>query len=337
MKKYVMFVAAMFFSMSVSAQKVALHTSTDVLHFIGTNGLIDAYNAASAGDTIYLPGGSFTAPAEFAKKLTIFGAGHYLDSTMATGKTFINGNIALRDAADNFHLEGVEVTGNFTLGYNEPVNGVVIKRCRVIGQFIAQGNANPSLNMAFVGNVLMNHVFVENCQNVLFSNNIFQYGIDATNGNVINNNIFLSRLTNGYYENFRGNNNQLSNNIFILHGSYGMTGGSGNVFRNNIINVVEPGYGTSPSVFNDYTGVNPTSVFVSQTGNTFNYAHNYHLQSPSTYLGTDGTQIGIYGGAFPYKEGAVPSIPHIQQFEIAPTTTTSGMLNIQVKASAQDN
>lgn len=69
----------------------------------------------------------------------------------------------------------------------------------------------------------------------------------------------------------------------------------------------------------------------------FNYAHNYHLKSPTTYLGTDGTEVGIYGGTFPYKEGSVPRNPHIQLKNIASKTDDNGSLQIEIQVEAQDN
>jgi hypothetical protein len=47
--------------------------------------------------------------------------------------------------------------------------------------------------------------------------------------------------------------------------------------------------------------------------------------------------VGIYGGLFPYKEGAVPLNPHISLKNIAPQTDVNGDLNIQLKVNAQDN
>ena len=98
-----------------------------------------------------------------------------------------------------------------------------------------------------------------------------------------------------------------------------------------------PGYGTSFTALNNYTNIPQANIFVNQTGTTFNYTHDYHLQAPTTYLGTDGTQVGIYGGTFPYKEGAVPLNPHIQLKNIAPTTDANGDLQIQIQVKAQDN
>lgn len=340
MKKIKLFLLAVFISVTVNAQKVALHTSTGVQHFIGTTGFTNAYNASSAGDTIYLPGGTFTPPTSIDKKLVILGAGHYNDSTLATGKTFINGNIILKENADEFDIEGVEITGKISFSYDESVNNVVIKRCKVnAGTEVLGGFTNPSQNLSLIGNVLIGAVYLGNAQIVLVSNNILYSGIDATNGNIISNNIFLNMLGNGSYENFRGDNNTLSNNIIVSCGVYGVTTGSyvGNIFKNNLFTCTVPGFGTTPTLISNYIGVAQTGIFINQTGIAFDYTHNYHLQNPTTYLGSDGTQIGIYGGIFPYKDGAVPCNPHFQIKSIAPQTNTSGELNIQIQVEAQDN
>ena len=48
---------------TVNAQRVvALHSSSGVTVFSSISPFIDAYNAAQAGDTLYLPGGAFAAP-----------------------------------------------------------------------------------------------------------------------------------------------------------------------------------------------------------------------------------------------------------------------------------
>ncbi len=340
MKKITFFLAIISSVISLNAQRVALHSASGVQYFWGTTGLASAYTAASAGDTIYLPGGAFTPPANFEKSLSIFGAGHYIDSALVTGKTFINGDVVLKENADGFYLEGLEVTGKISFVNNESVNNVVIKRCKVNGVVEVIGDlSNPSQNIALIGNILIASVNLSNAQVVLVSNNIIQTGIEGINGNIINNNVFISRYGNGLYENFRGNNNKLSNNIIVLCGSYGITtdGQFGNEYRNNLITCVTPGYGASPTLIGNYTNIDQTSIFVNQIGNLFNYTHNYHLQNSATYLGTDGTEVGIYGGNFPYKDGAVPSNPHFQLNNIAPLTDENGNLNIQIKVEAQDN
>jgi hypothetical protein len=319
-------------SVTVHAQTIALHSATGVQIIKGTTALATAYTAAQSGDTLYLSGGTFTPPSVFDKKLMIFGAGHYVDSTLATGKTFINGILALQDNADMFYIEGVEITSHLTFPTNTSINNVTIKRCKINGTTSIVGDlSKPSNNLALIGNVFIGPISLSNATNVLIANNIIQGGFNPTNGNDLNNNIFLNTNT-SYF--LYGDNNRLNNNIFL---NLWITAGVGNVFNNNLFVSTTPTYGSSPTILNSYTGIAQTAIFVNQTGNAFNYEHNYHLQNPTTYLGTDGTQVGIYGGTFPYKEGAVPTNPHIQVKNIAPKTDANGNLQIQIQVGAQNN
>ena len=101
---FLSFIFVVVFS-TTAQQKVALHHIGTTTIFSGSNPLIDAYTAAVANDTIYLPGGTFAPPANFDKKIAVFGTGHYEIATVATGKTFINGNVILKENADNFYID----------------------------------------------------------------------------------------------------------------------------------------------------------------------------------------------------------------------------------------
>ena len=118
-------------SVTINAQTIALQSSTGSQLFKGQTALADAYTAASNADTLYLSGHTFAPPSAFDKQLTVIGAGHYVDSTLATGKTFISGSVILSENADGFYLEGVEITGGLYFTSNASVNNVVIKRCKV--------------------------------------------------------------------------------------------------------------------------------------------------------------------------------------------------------------
>ncbi len=89
---------------TLNAQKVALHSSTGISHFIGENAFIDAYNNANSGDTIYLPGGTFKFSQDFKKQLTIYGAGFHQDTSQVTGVTYVNSNINFYPEANNSYI-----------------------------------------------------------------------------------------------------------------------------------------------------------------------------------------------------------------------------------------
>ncbi len=326
-------------TMTVNAQTIALHSSSGVQIIKGNMALETAYTAAQSGDTLYLSGGTFIPPAAFDKQLMIFGAGHYADSSLATGKTFINGALTLSENADMFYIEGVEITGTVTFTTNHSVNYVIIKRCKINGAFNMTGDfTNPSSNLSLIGNVLVTRINLENAETALLSNNIIANTFQGSNGNFINNNIILGFIWGYSMDNlFHGNNNTLNNNIFIWEGYNADAGGYGNIFNHNLYVEPTPNYGTTPTASGNYTGIAQADIFVNQTGTAFNYAFDYHLQAPATYLGTDNTEVGIYGGQFPYKEGAIPLNPHIKLVNNASTTDANGDLQIQIQVEAQNN
>ena len=330
-------IVAMFVVVNSYTQIVALHSSSGVQIIKGNAALTTAYTAAENGDTLYLSGHAFTLPATFDKQLMIFGTGHYVDSTMATGKTFLTGNVTLSENADFFYLEGVEITGKFIIATNHSVNNATIKRCKINGTFEALGNAsNPTKNLSLIGNVFLQRLTIENLQNALITNNIIVNTLQYTNGNLINNNIVMGYIWGSSMDYLLiGSNNIFNNNIFIWDGYNANVNGSGNVFNYNLYVEPTPNHGTASTAIGNYTGISQSDIFVNQTGVAFDYTHDYHLQSPTIYIGTDSTQVGIYGGVFPYKAGGVPSNPHIQMQNIAPSTS-NGLLNVQINAAAQD-
>ncbi len=338
MKKSVLLFSILILAIYVNAQKVALHSSSGVHHFNGSGGFTQACNEAFAGDTIYLPGGGFTAPSTIDKQLLIFGAGHYPDSTAVTSKTIINGSVILSENADGFHIEGVDITGNFSISNNHAVDNIKIKYCRIQGAIGIVGNqSNPVMNLMLVNCVIAGNVSLSNTQNAGIFNSLFNGEISGTDGNLFQNNIFFlnNRSSTIFRYTLIGNNNTLENNLFLRTQDREISGNS-NIVKNNITPKTDPFWGTTPIESDNYTNVPVTDIFINQTGNIFDYTHDYHLQTPEIYIGTDGKQVGIYGGPHPYKEGAVPSNPHFVIGNIASQSDAEGKLNIEIKVTAQD-
>lgn len=314
---------------------VNLHSNGNVNNYHGVNAFTLAYNDATNGDTIYLSGGSFTPPTNINKKLTIFGSGFFADSLMQTGKTFLNSTISFQDSASGSYIEGVEFSGNITFTNNTSINNIIIKRCKINGTFNIPGNlTNPSNNLSLLENVFINTVTISNATNVILSNNIFQGYLYNSQSNFISNNIFLN--SSAFYNSIQGDNNTIVNNIF-LNGN--LISGTGNVFSHNISTVSSSSisYGSNSTVTNTYSGVQQSSMFVNQTGNSYNFAHNYNLADPTLFSGTDATQVGIYGGNFPVKAGYITKTPHISEKNISTITNNNGEVDILIKVNAQNN
>ena len=305
--------------------------------------ITDAMAGALSGDTMYLPGGLYSTPTTWTinKKLHIYGVGHYPDSTAATGITQYAGIVRFVTGSDGSLFTGIKVVGNMYVGTNasdQVVDGLTISRCSFSSSvnLSYNGSANTTgQNFHIEENVLYN-ISCGNAKNVYIERNIFlSTYISYLNGNGINtirNNIFLYNGEVFYIV----SNVNVENNVFISANSpISMLASS--TFNNNlcVYNLTNLGTNTGS---NNLINQAQVSIFVNQTGYAFNYAHDYHIKdtSPGNNGGIDGTDVGIFGTATPYKDGAVPAHPHIRLQNISTTTDGSGNINVNIKVGAQD-
>jgi len=327
---------------SLQAQKiVALHTASGVQFFSDDNPLQSAYTAAIDNDTIYLPGGSFAPPAKFEKKLRIIGVGHNPAATTATYPTIISGNFNLSDQADGFYLEGVEISGNLVFDSNESINDLMIKRCKFGNLSINGDRTNPSENCVFQENIIEG-MDTRNLLNSIFFNNIIQNNTNEARSLTFLNNLFMHIDCAGYtYTPTFGyaNNCMFKNNIFLQGSCGNVVGGNGqstyayNIFCTNLSTII---LGLNPIMDNNYS-MNRDDIFVNYTGGGFDYAQDYHLTpTAQAHPGDDGTECGIYGGFYPWKDGSIPSNPHISSKNISNTSDANGMIHIDINVQAQD-
>jgi hypothetical protein len=158
------------YTIQLSAQTVVMLQKANGQQqaFYGNQPFIDAYTAAANEDTIYLPGGPFSAP-NIDKRLTIYGAGHYPDSTLATGKTIVANGFSIGPNADSLHLEGIDFNGDISIGSN--ANYVVLKRNNL--QSVTFGGLPVAANGRIEGNVIRGSLNLIYGSNVLVVNNVF--------------------------------------------------------------------------------------------------------------------------------------------------------------------
>jgi hypothetical protein len=318
-----------------------------------------AIDSAAPGSTIVLPAqvGDYQLNGDFTinKKLFIYGVGHYPDSTTATGRTVINGTIYILSGADSGSISGLYINGSIKFGTNstnQSVNYYNIYQNRMNYLYLASSSDTNLNNHRMVNNnLIINDIDGYNIQNCAIRKNLIGGTLQNLNNSYLNNNIFLRAAY--YYWNWGNyisitlnniNNCLFENNIFLnfdsdntYNISYFLYNCNYNTFNHNIFQSANPlPYGTNVGSGN-ISGQTSDTTFVNQTGHIFDYSHNYHLKSisPGKNAGTDSTDIGIYGTTNPYKEGAVPIIPHIKYRSITPTEVTNGKLLINVKVEAQ--
>lgn len=320
----------------LAQSRVALHSGENVTIFGGGNAFIDAYNQAVDGDYIYLPGGSLNFPSVINKSLTIIGVGHYPEATTATNKTVLTGNLNVGENADGLSLEGIHLTGTLTFITNQMVDFVSIKRARIGNINYSGTGTTPCSSNIIRESIIDGNINTTNANSILITNNIIGGtiigGVDLT----ISNNIMLyqQHVYQQFTSSLVSNNIHLWNNPSInYHLIYG------NCVNNTFIkNVTRQNIVTANNTFIDnYSNIDLAGVFQSIPSGDFNYAQNYTLlpAAENTYPGNDNTQVGIYGGLFPYKTHAVPRNPSITAKIIASETNANGQLPVQVTVEAQ--
>ena len=301
-------------------------------------------DAASNGDTIYVSGsltsyGSIT----IVKRLTLYGTGYKPDKQLPLSS--IIGNITFSEDL----LQGTSSSGSKIIGFEmsnvspAEFDDIEVRRNFILGC--------PSFGSGASGWIIENNIFesgcgggvlgaaialtINNASNLIINNNIFDGGITHSNqpSVVITNNLFLPD------QNVFGviSNATISNNIFYRATPQGC---SQSFFNNNLTYLTSNDtlpYGDNVGA-NNLVGVNPQFVTFPPAGDLFSFDYDFHLQaaSPAIGAGTDGTDIGVYGGASPIQIGGEPRLPKVIRMIIDNVLPLDGTMHIEATAKKQD-
>ena len=309
MKKLFLSLIAMAFATGMMAQdsRVAtLQHGTNFRTYYGTDAFISAHADAADGDVITLTAGEFNCP-EITKALTIRGEGMRKTILRRAGG-YIN---IPKDSPYSLHIEGMTMDyrliggGGYMSIYFQSTGGsatVTISKCLLVA----------AASVAF-----------DNCNAVVIDSEIQNVSSSRNNSSII---CFNSKLTSLEGRTFDVNNCVITGNVTqatnsIIKNSIVCdvsTLDNTNTTSNCLVKFGSSGFAnswyvkTEPDVNPDPWGEDPeTPVLWADL-----FGEDYHLTdaAASTYLGTDGTQVGIYGGAYPYDE--TPDYPLVKNLEV---------------------
>jgi hypothetical protein len=331
---------------SFSQNNFVLQNNTAVSVF---NNLTDAYNAANSGDTLYLPGGTFISPAIIDKSLVWYGVGHYPDSTQATFPTIISNSVTFTGNCDNSFISGIFFQGFVSFGSAaENATNVTLKRCRIngaltlkqlltpadIGFIISECITQSGINGNYASGCLIEKTILSGGKKYFsrFDNTLFNRVISTSPATDNDGNCFAFSEV---------NNSQIINSVFNqVYNRWTIKGSTGNIISNSLIcNKRSTDFEAQSlsGVNNIFSDLLLTDVLELNTNiGIFLYTDDYHLAvgAPGETGADDGTTVGLYGGPEPYKEGAVPSNPHIRLVNID-KQTENGSLPVEIKVGAQ--
>lgn len=319
-------VASLVMSVCAKAQDVQMATlqhGDNMTAYYGYTALEQAMESAVKGDLITLSGGSFK-PTTINKVVTIQGAGYVQDIPNNRYKTSIAGSfeINIPEGESGLLIEGIRCDNtisiigtidNFVLrkcyidfaSYEGTSKNCLIDRCRINGF-----NPDDHSTNFMVKNSILNAVY-ENAADaiLLFLNCVItesnsRGGVTAQFKNCISACSFKASGCSAY-------------NCVVSYNNYG-----GFTFT-SVSNIWSMGYDEVKAIFanNDFF--------------SFRDDWDYQLtdEAKTTYVGTDGTQVGIYGGATPFSD--VPSNPQVVYKEIAAESDANGKLSVKIKVEAQ--
>ena len=330
-----------------------------------TSTLGAAISEAADGDFIYLPGGVFTInDLVINKRVNLIGAGTNADSSAVTGVTSLIGNLIFVTGANNGSLQGFRIFGNLTFGTdltNQYVRNYFVSRCQFNELRLSYNGSDTNSTSFTFRECIIRGIIYGGRSHAIFQNNVIEQHLNYFTGAIFDHNIFLYgafRTVNTYVRNTTFSNNIFKYSCVEYQGNNGCindpSASAYNSYQKNMFStaltfsIFDCGgwYGgcfTTPysptTLSGNLENVPENMIYVNQSGNTYSIVQNYHLvpASPGKNAGTDGTDLGIYGGSQPFKDGALPVNPHISYKSVAGSTNSGGMLQVHFKVAAQNH
>lgn len=303
-------------------QLATLKHNGNISVYYGINAFKEAYNAASNGDTINLSDGNFNGT-NISKRLVLRGNGAITDTARGSNGTLIAGNVTLH-LQDSLHVEveGINFQNNLELNTIAGSSKIKLSKCVIYNLKVGEiGNyGSKTISDLFIINCIIrnNNVYPTINSLVRFYNCVIR---DMSRYSFFDNCIIIG----GTYSNEEYN---INNNIIFK----GSDNSNKFTYANSYYGII-CGY-TSANGSNN-TFMNATDVFETWNGSTssplITNPETYRLKEnvANTILGNDGTQVGIFGGAYPFD--FTPSYTVIKRLNVSQRTNAEGMLGIEVE------
>ncbi len=325
-------VAIFAFAMNAKAQNqliATLNHEGTVTVFYGADAFANAHGAATHGDVITLSPGKFKST-NITKAITIQGAGitTKIDSVSQIEPTIIQGrlDVTIADSiTQQLKIEGIYYDNVF---YVLNLKSPQFHKCR-FSNFWVDVKVGKLSDATFVQCRFSDDiVFYPPCS-ATFCNcviaEIEQRDSPAAPCTFVNCYMFTPDVTYSEYRNC----------VIYYDGSINShLGNSTSNYYNNLL----VAYRNDQYLDNRNNTYNRTikSTSVPNIPGGYSDANTYELTEELKALmkGTDGTEVGIYGGLFPYDP--VPNIPQITKFKVANKSTADGKLKVEVEVKGAE-
>ncbi len=323
----------------LNAQNIITVSSSSGFAADFTN-LQEAIDSAFAGDIILLHGGiyenSLSNRITLTKRLQIYGTGYFLTENPQTQSNpvpaTINSSMYFEAGSAGSIIAGLNISSfvyvrennislircyaEFGLNFsNTRPNNTLIQQCYLGGIIYASTSSD-------ISGIIIRNSFIDGyigpIKNSIIENNIIagvQGSCSSTPENTVFNNNIFTYTDSDPLPNCSFNLNIFKNNLFVRNDDSPLDYNGGN----NQINVAL------------------TDLFVGAgQGTSTDGQWLLKANSPALGAGVNGVDCGIFGGPIPYVLSGIPAGPHIFELTADPVGTTTGGLNVTIKAKIQN-
>ena len=310
----------MAFSLRISAQSSLLATLNHegtITTFYGSNALQQAHEAATHGDVITLSSGTFMA-VDITKAVTIRGAGMQVDTISHTEPTIIANGFTINVAdtlSGKLTMEGLYNNREIRISC---LKNAMFLKCRFKS---LQNTSTSSImkDLTFIHCIIANSFYLNsNNGSVSFINSVIRWP-------TVNSSTTCS-FTNCYVTNAGNTNSEYKNCIIV-----DKNGGSSTSTYFNNLHISNNGTLTTSN--NTNIKISPDDERVKYLCAAYNDDNDYKLteELKSLIKGTDGTEVGIYGGNLPFDP--TTTNPQITKFNVAAKSTADGKLSVDIEVN----
>jgi len=354
---------------TVFAQSSLLATLShdgNISAYYGADALKTAMAEAEAGDIITLSSGQFNA-VDIDKPVTLRGAGMSVmaDSVSSHQPTIISGSLEIKideSQSSRLLLEGLYF-GLVT--YSGTIKNAQFLKCRFYSFIPATDakivnssfihcrinygftmNSNSS-NAYFINSIVCNPlnngtsidgVSYQSTSNIEFDNCFVKFDYYLNSDYSVSEGVRPDYCDNAYYKNciiqeVLGSYRPMSSDYNLMGTAYNCIGFSSyssvNLFKYmSPQNTTNKQVSTLSDLFKTYSDTGSGSYIKDNDDFTLTD------EAAAQYLGTDGTQVGVYGGNLPYNEEV--SIPQITKCNVASKSSADGKLSVDIEVKAAE-
>lgn len=364
MKKIIFAMAVLFGCATKSFAQTSfiatLQHEGEFTHYYGAGALTTAYNAAEAGDIITLSPGTFTSPGTIDKSITLRGAGIETNDTTSAAAmpnlTFVSGDLTFRSTESKYvtTVEGIRFYNTVCVENNASGNGqgsikfiknyIGVMKATVGSVFSEERGPKTRIYNCILYDFIFNvnaypDFLLYNCfvKDPRWDGSAIETTSTFTNCVVKWQKVYYNGYNRPYKE--RAHYMNFYNCIF-----YESLDASSYLWNNvlpntatciNCLSINDSSlFSSIVSGANNKTISNIADVFRTYSGDP-SWKESFELTDAAkeAYIGTDGTQIGMQGGNYPYT--TTVQYPVVTKFNSDPQTNKAGMLNVEVEVDGK--